>query len=294
MSREDRKEHDVSIGEITFDSSLTDLKVPNSDGFEILLPQPNSLDAVQSWLNTGDPEVKDMYSGRFGTKNKTESSCGVIATSETNSAVLSPNTIEFSTENLSLEPQYLRFRSRATFLSIAPDIKSSTPSSDLIKYRITQEKTWVGTMFLSPECARNYPILTHRCEFVELTFFHAYPRNFGFVLKDLPVSSREYIFDEAIYEQAILEYNNENKKRKGARPRKRRRDSGDSYEEVWVYEGRDGSEWIYKNVGPPEMDLSHVMWIERFRGVCYRIAIGLVYRKALEGNWNPEENFCFG
>jgi hypothetical protein len=61
-----------------------------------------------------------------------------------------------------------------------------------------------------------------------------------------------------------------------------------------VYEGNDGSELIYEDAGPPKMDLSHVMWIERFRGVCYRIAIGLVYRKALEGNWNPEEIFCFG
>ena len=118
LSHEDTNEPDFSWAEVTFESSLTELKVPNSDGFEILLHPPNSRNAIQSWINIGDPELKIGYSGRFGIQRKTESSCGVVGTSESHSAVLALSTTELSSENLSLEPQYLRFRSRATLLQL--------------------------------------------------------------------------------------------------------------------------------------------------------------------------------
>jgi hypothetical protein len=270
------------------------LKVQNSDSTEILLHPPNSRDAVQSWLNISHPESNIEYSGSdLGIVYKTESSCGVIATSESNSVVLPPKATKSPTGNSHLEPRYLHFRSKATILTIAPDAETSNASSDLRNYRILQGTTWIGTIFVTPECAKIYPTVTHGCEFVELSCFGAYPRNFNFLWEDLPVSSRTPIlFDIDVYKQAVLEYKIENRQRKGACPRKRRRSSSDSYEEEWVVEGKDGVRSKYKDPGPPKMDLSHIMWIKRIGDVCYRIAVGLAYRKTLEGKWHPEEMFC--
>jgi hypothetical protein len=178
-------------------------------------------------------------------------------------------------------------------LTIAPDEKSSA-DSPLRKYRIIDGKIWIGTVYLSPECANTYPATTHGCEFVELSQLCAYPQRFkGLVLEGLPETFEPHIFDMTFYYEATHKHELELAERAGARPEKRRRVSDGTFEEIWV-DGKGYERTEIQQAGPGKMYLNHVMWIERKGNVAYRIAIGLVYQNALEGKWRESEMFCLG
>lgn len=101
----------------------------------------------------------------------------------------------------------IQFRSKAILPTIAPDAEVSDTPSHLRKYRIHDGELWIGSLFLSPECAEAHPAVANQCEFVELSRFVAYPRNSGGVLEGLPLSSgKRKIFDKAMFEQAAIEY----------------------------------------------------------------------------------------
>ncbi|KAI2779821.1 heterokaryon incompatibility protein-domain-containing protein [Daldinia loculata] len=171
----------------------------------------------------------------------------------------------------------LLFRAESRFLSIEPESNSHTndPSdSKLRRYRILHYDNWIGTVFLTPDCAASYPTATHDCEFIRITncavYTHEVASNLlhGFGIK----SHEPDIFDPSYYKLAGSYRQGEvfMQRRHGLR-------GGSGF---WTDDGLHPA--IPK---PPKMYLSHVMLLERKGSSVYRRAVGLIVRDQAKWTW---------
>ena len=137
----------------------------------------------------------------------------------------------------------LRFVSHSVLLSIVPEV-SHIDKSELYKYKLMNGTSWIGTVFLTPECAQDNTTVVHNCEFVHLTSFPVTGSSFGPYLEGLPSSlwklgSRTpFLFDEKYYNNWL------------------------SYSRIYAWR--------------EEVRMKHVMWIKRENQVVRRLAIGII------------------
>lgn len=203
---------------------------------------------------------------------------------------------------------HLLFRAQSKLLSIAPEssLHRDVLSDPMLRRcRILNNKNWIGSIFLTPECAASNPTITHDCEFIRLP-------NCGINIADLksnllegfsdwetpgpdtivhPKTHEPAIFDPSYYESA--KSISAAKSAISLRPRGKgfRRGGMDLFHGgIDIYQGDiDPHSGIPE---PPKIYLSHVMLLERKGGSVYRKAVGLVVQNEAP-NW-PLEYFCLG
>ncbi|KAI1650257.1 heterokaryon incompatibility protein-domain-containing protein [Daldinia loculata] len=146
------------------------------------------------------------------------------------------------------------------------------------EYRILHYDNWIGTVFLTPDCAASYPTATHDCEFIRITncavYTHEVASNLlhGFGIK----SHEPDIFDPSYYKLAGSDRQGEvfMQRRHGLR-------GGSGF---WTDDG------LHPGIPkPPKMYLSHVMLLERKGSSVYRRAVGLIVRDQAKWTWG---DFC--
>ncbi|KAH6867677.1 heterokaryon incompatibility protein-domain-containing protein [Thelonectria olida] len=262
-------------GPRTFRSVLEDLRFRSANGVESPIDQTPSDDELMNWLN--DSPRRSRHSKPMSTRQGAPNLAG--------------DDVTFG---------HLLFRSQSTFLSIAPQSKppGDAPSDPTLrKYRILRDENWIGTIFLTHECAASYPTTTHDCEFIQLTNcainIHDLASNLlrGFRDWDSPMPARRIhhktqepaIFDRRYYKSAMFHSQVEFQMREHCT-------FGNDLWEFPMDERFDRD--LHPGMPePPKIYLSHIMLLERRGDVVYRKAVGLTVQGAVE--WFPVD-FCLG
>jgi len=246
----------------TIITALKDLRLRRDGDTELPIDQLPSDDDVRHWLTAGS-DYRRSSPERYP---------------------------HLSPDKALVEHGKLHFRSGSVFLSIAPDIPEGARSSgaaQILQYRLMHGPKWIGTMFLTPECAKSYPTTTHNCEFLHLTSFTVLFRNIGQFLTGLPLSvvdeGRPSIFDEGYYSTAL--------KRSEVEDWHRRQNRNGRFGGMSSGFSERRHDVTRNEPRPPKIRMKHVMWIEREGDTVFRLAIGILADCELD--WN-EGDFCLG
>ncbi|KLU93116.1 hypothetical protein MAPG_12055 [Magnaporthiopsis poae ATCC 64411] len=228
----------------TIFSSLQDLRLRRDDGTEMLIDQLPSDDSLRLWLHSSLSHER-------------------------------PQRQPLPDRGL-IDGGILLFRSRSAFLSTVPAATEDTaphmPDSPLVKHKLMNGGEWVGSVFLTQDCAKTYENGAEMCEFVELTSFRVLLRNLNSHFLRMPAymgaDRLPEIFDPEFYRDAVQQSEMEDfwRRSESERPESERSERcWDEGGRISLYEGR-----------PPKIYLKHVMWIERKDGICSRVAVGVI------------------
>ncbi|KAI1392889.1 heterokaryon incompatibility protein-domain-containing protein [Hypoxylon trugodes] len=236
----------------TFVTTLKNLRYRGTDGKRIAIDQAPSDDQIMSWLDYG----------LFGLCRDKHKAVNQAASPTCEDEIFG----------------HLLFTAQSRPLSIVPE---SNPPEDskLRRYRILDDNNWIGTVFLTRECAASYPSTTHDCKFIRLTKCSIkageLASNLLEGLGDWSTSLSDDMLNPKAGERAIFDplYYQPAKSRRISRVGKSRR--------------RRRS---YKSK-PPTIHLSHVMLLESNGDSVYRKAVGLIVQNG--PGW-PESDFCLG